>query len=169
MIAVLVVALLTYAAMRNDRNQYRAAAIVCVLWITTASSFVYYFGPYDEAVSLVGYYQYQAIYPLLQILCLSLIRGKLAACLMILFCVEIIFNCFAFWIEGQNLYTDTLYQSTIWAVFVVQMALMLSRTLTNGVHHQLCRFNMARNPAKAISASINGSDSGKGDTGEAQA
>jgi hypothetical protein len=103
---------------------------------------------YWPIVDVLGSYGYQSATPFIAILALSLIRDKLSTVLMCLFFMLILANGY-FWLqEGNGYQVQAIQQAIVWAVFIIEVALMLSPRLTNGIHGAIQRFNLARNIAK---------------------
>ena len=169
MTAFLVVSLLAFAALHNESNDGRMTSCIAVLWVTIASYVVYHAGPYNTLVESIGYYQYQAVIPLLSILILYFIRCKLAICLMLVYLIQILFGLSYFVFEGQGWYIYQQYQLTMWLLFGVQMALMFSARLTDNVYGGICRAKLAGVSAKAFIAPKHRADSAKRHSSENQA
>lgn len=165
-VGIVVIASLVVASIANGDVYGRMKVCSSILWVTAASYMIYYFGDYNEYVTAIGYYQYQSIFPLISISILHLIKDRLATLLMVLYLIEISINALSFWIEGQGLYIDNAYQLSMWGVFIVQMALMFSRRLTNGVYRGLFGYDMARSSPKANMAAGHHSYSPENHPGE---
>jgi hypothetical protein len=103
---------------------------------------------YWPIVDVLGSYGYQSATPLIAILALSFIRDKLASVLMYLFSMLILANIY-FWLqEGSGHQIQMIQQSIVWMVFIIEIALMLSPRLTNGIHGVVQRVSLARNIEK---------------------
>ena len=147
MIDILVISSLVAALFRNQDLEQRAIVCAIVLWITGMSYFMFHYGPYDQAIELLGYYQYQSAILLISISALYFVPGKLSTVLTAFFCVCILINGGAWWYEGHQI-LDESYQSVVWVLFAIQLSIMFSRSLTNGIYRAILRTNMARDPAE---------------------
>jgi len=159
MISILVITTLVAALFRNQDLEQRAIVCAIVLWLTGMSYFMLYHGPYDQAITLLGFYQYQSLPLLLSISALYFVPGKLSTVLTAFFCVCILINGGAWWYEGHQLLTDETYQYVVWALFAIQLLIMFSRSLTNGIYRAILRANLARDPTTIGSISNHRSDS----------
>ena len=147
--SIIVIAFIIIALVRAGDDDKRVFPIMTVMWMTTLSYLVYYFGSYDSYVEMLGYYAYHSIWLLTTIAILSFMRGKLAFCLMGLFCFEIVVNACYFLIEGAGIYADTFYQIMQWLLYSVEVSLLFSRRLTDGVYGVLCKNDLARDFAES--------------------
>lgn len=147
--AAIVISLLVVAVLRNTGDDDRTAACNTLLWIATPSYYIYGTGFYAEATSLIGFYDYQAIFPFLYICVLTKIKGKLSYCLMVMSMIEISVNIGAFLIEGHKEQASAAYLNIVWYIFIIEVALMLSRRVTNGFYKGVLRLKLAGLAAKA--------------------
>ena len=147
--SIIVIAFIIIVLVRAGVDDKRVFPIMTVMWMTTLSYLVYYFGSYDSYVEMLGYYAYHSIWLLTTIAILSFMRGKLAFCLMGLFCFEIVVNACYFLIEGAGIYADTFYQLMQWLLYGVEVSLLFSRRLTDGVYGVLCKNDLARDFAES--------------------
>ena len=148
-IGIFAVAFIIIALVRAGDDDKRVFPIITVMWMTTLSYLVYCFGSYNSCVETLGYYAYHSIWLLATIAVLSFMRGKLAFCLMGLFCFEIVVNACYFLIEGAGIYADTFYQIMQWLLYTAEVSLMFSRRLTDGVYGVLCKNDLARDFAES--------------------
>lgn len=146
MIDILVIITLVAALLRNQDLEQRAIVCAIVLWITAMSYYMFHYGPYDQAVELLGYYQYQSAILLISISALYFVPGKLSTVLTAFFCICILINGGAWWYEGHQL-LDDVYQNAVWVLFAIQLLIMFSRSLTNGIYRILLRTNLVTDPA----------------------
>jgi peptidoglycan/LPS O-acetylase OafA/YrhL len=147
--AVIVISLLVIAVLRNTGDDDRVAACNTLLWIATPSYYIYSTELYNTVTGYIGYFPYQAIFPLLYILVLSRIKCRLSTCLMAMCMIEISVNIGAFLIEGHKEEVSGTYLNIIWYIFIIEVALMLSRRVTNGVYRGVLRLKLAGLAAKA--------------------
>ena len=157
MTGFLVVASITYMALHNYYNPERLYVCLASLWLTSASYLFYQFGPYDQAVELMGYYQYQSITPFMCIICLSFISGRLSTLLMISSFACILANIGIFWLEGLGVNAWSLYQAVLWVILIVELVMMYSPRLTDVLHGSLHGSDMAGNHSKSEYLSGNSS------------
>ena len=153
MVGAIVIAAITYMCMRNSSDPSRLWPCVITLWITTASYMLYTVGAYDQTVALIGYYQYQSIAPLICVLALSLVKGRLATALMMTASFLIVANVIAFWTEGVGIYAWGAHQIVVWVILIVELALMHSPGLTNGLHRAIYRADTNRDHNKGLGVS----------------
>ena len=139
-----VILTLVIVSLRNGIETNRGLACIAALWSTVPGYFIYQSDWYFPIVDILGSYGYQSATPLLAIFALALIRDKLSTVLMCLFTVLIFANLYFFWLEGQNYQIQDIQQAFVWLVFFIEVALMLSQRLTNGIHGSLCKLDMAR-------------------------
>jgi hypothetical protein len=59
----------------------------------------------------------------------------------------ILANGYFWWQEGNDYHIQAMQQAFVWAVFTIEVALMLSPRLTNGIHGAIQRVNLASNIA----------------------
>jgi hypothetical protein len=148
LIPVFVILTLTLVTLRNGSDTPRGFACIAVLWSTVPGYLIYDSSWYWPIVDVLGSYGYQSATPLLAIIALSFIRDKLASVLMYLFSMLILANIYFWWQEGNSHQVQNVQQSVVWTVLVVEVVLMLSPRLTNGIHGVIQRINFARNIAK---------------------
>ena len=168
MIGFLIVAALVFMSGHNITNARRLYPCLITLWLTIASYMFYEFGPYDRVVEIIGYYQLQAITPLICLLLLSRIPGKLATVLMITSFVSIVSSLLAFWLEGYGMYTWVQFQAVAWILLAVELAVMLSPRLTSGVYRAVRGVKLAGDSSKGWYARDSLAYSAKGSSSEAQ-
>jgi hypothetical protein len=104
---------------------------------------------YYPIVEAIGSYGYQSLTPLLAIIVLSFIHDKLSTILMSLFTMLILANCYFWWQEGNGNQVQHIQQGFVWTVFAIEVLLMLSPRLTDGIHGIVHRAIAARNIATA--------------------
>jgi hypothetical protein len=147
LIPFFVILTLTLVTLRNGSDTPRGFACIAVLWTTVPGYLIYDSNWYWLIADVLGSYGYQSATPLLAIVVLSRIRDKLSTVLMCLFSMLILANGY-FWLqEGNSYQVQATQQVIVWAVFIIEVALMLSPRLTNGIHGAIQRFNLARNLA----------------------
>jgi hypothetical protein len=141
-IDALTIALLMYCVVINE-NPLRYRAAYCSLVVLAASKGIFYFGPYDWLVGVFGEHVYFSICEAVFILLLVFRAAKLAILLMGLGILAIIVNAIAYWVD---LYVDatTLFEVLMWVLFAAQLALLLSKRLTNGVYGSLASISLVR-------------------------
>ena len=166
-IAFLVILTLVLVALRNGCETKRGTACIAVLWTTAPGYFIYPTDLYFTLVDALGSYGYQSATPLLAICALACIKDKLSTVLMSLFTVVIFANIYFFWLEGQGHQIQDIQQTFVWSVFVVEVALMLSPRLTNGIHRVVQGFIRPRNAATHGIAGISGIGGVESDASEA--
>jgi hypothetical protein len=142
-----VISLLVLISLRNGIETNRGISCVAVLWCTVPGYLIYQSEYYFPIVDMLGSYGYQSATPLLAICALACIRDKLSTVLMCLFTVLIFANGYFFWLEGQNYQIQDAHQAFVWSVFFIEVTLMLSPRLTNGIHRAIQRFVRDRDPA----------------------
>jgi hypothetical protein len=145
LIPFFVILTLTLVTLRNGSDTPRGFACIAVLWSTVPGYLIYDSNWYWPIVDVLGSYGYQSATPLLAIVALSFIRDKLASVLMYLFSMLILSNIYFWWQEGNGHQIQIIQQSIVWMVFVIEVLLMLSPRLTNGIHGVVQRINLARN------------------------
>ncbi len=143
--AQIVITILVILSIINSYDTKRGLVIIAVLWSTVPGYFVFETDLYFWMVDIFGDYGYQSLTPLLAICTLSFIRCKLSTVLMCLFSMLILANCWFWWLEGFGHEVYEAQQSVVWAVFVVEVVMMLSKRLTDGVHGGLFRDRLAAN------------------------
>jgi hypothetical protein len=147
--AVIVISLLVASVLKNTCDDDRAAACNTLLWIATPSYYIYGTDFYYAAINSIDFFVYQSIFPFLYIIVLSKIKGRLATCLMVMSMIEISVNIGAFLIEGHRDEASGTYVNIVWYIFIVEVALMLSRRITDGVYSGVLRLKLAGVAAKA--------------------
>ncbi len=149
----IVITILVLVTLINSHDTKRGLATIAVLWSTVPGYFIYGSDLYPPLVDIFGDYGYQSLTPLLAIFTLSYIRSRLSTVLMTLFSMLILANAWFWWLEGFGHEVYEAQQGIVWAVFVIEVVLMLSKRLTNGVHGSLCRINLAGNtPAPNVAS-----------------
>ena len=159
--AFLVTLVLVLIAIRNGVETDRGIICVAVLWCTWPGYLIYHTELYFEVVDIIGSYAFQCLTPLLAVFILSFMRDKLSTVLMLLFTVLILANGYFFWLEGIGYQVQKVQQAFVWFVFFIEVALMLSQRLTNGIHGAVQRLVIAGGVAKNWSS---GDDSHAGST-----
>lgn len=132
---VLMIAALMYCVTRNE-NPLRFYVAHCVLVVMSVNVGLYYTDFYNAAVGLVGFYVYQSLFELGLILMLALRPSKLGV-LMIGVSISAIFvNILSYWID---FYGDStvFFEVCMYSLLLIQIALLLSRRLTNGIYGSL--------------------------------
>lgn len=165
----LIISLLILITLRNGFETKRGLACIAVLWTTVPGYMLYNTELYFPIADTIGSYGYQSVTPVLSICALAFIRDKLSTVLMCLFCVLILGNIYFFWLEGQGYQIQNAHQSMVWAVFFIEVALMLSLRLTNGIHRAVQRFIDRGDPATDYGIGNVGSHLSKDNTGETSA
>jgi hypothetical protein len=146
MIGLMIIGVLVFLTGHNITSSRRFYPCLITLWLAIVSYTFYEFGPYDQAVELIGYYQVQTVIPLICVLLLSRIPGKLATVLMITSFISIVSSLLAFWLEGHGMYTWVQFQAVAWILLAVELAVMLSPRLTSGVYRAVRGVKLARDP-----------------------
>lgn len=147
LIPFFVILTLVIITLRNGSETPRGFVCIAVLWSTLPGYLIYESDLYFPIVDALGSYGYQSATPFIAILALSFIRDKLSTVLMCLFSMLILVNGY-FWLqEGNGHHVQAIQQAIVWSVFIIEVALMLSPRLTNGIHGAIQRFNLARNLA----------------------
>lgn len=141
---MLVLSLVTILQQEEDRKW----ACVTILWVSGVSFGVYNSSLYDILVELIGYFAYISLTPLASIAILYMVKGRLCTVLMYLFFIQISVNITAWVVEGFGNNLTTQYDMTVTVLFVVEVALMYSRGVTDGIHRILCRHDPATSTAK---------------------
>ena len=142
---MIVITILVILSIINSYDTKRGLVIIAVLWSTVPGYFIFETDLYWWALDIFGDYGYQSLTPLLAICTLSFIRCKLSTVLMCLFSMLILANCWFWWLEGFGHEVYEAQQSIVWAVFVVEVVLMLSKRLTNGIHGGIFSDRLAAN------------------------
>ena len=143
---------LALASILNGYETRRAYACMAVLWVSVASTALYESTLYFPLADTLGYYGYQSLTPLLSICILANIKCRLSSCLMVLFCILISGNIIAWYAEGLGINVEAFYQQAVWAIFIIELALMLSKRLTNVVHGVVHRSRLDRDTTAPIVA-----------------
>ena len=131
----IVITILVLVTLYNGHESQTGKASIAVLWCTIPIYFVYGSeSNYTWMVDVFGIYGVESLTPLLAICTLSFIRCKLSTILMCLFSMLILANCWLWWLEGFGHEIYEAQQSIVWGVFILEVALMLSKRLTNGLH-----------------------------------
>jgi hypothetical protein len=143
---------LAFASVQNGYESKRGLACMAVLWVTAASIIAYHSELYFTLENIFGLYGYLSLAPIISICILAKIKCRLSTCLMVLFCVLISVNIIAWYVEGLGVVVEVFHERVVWVLFVVQMLLMLSRKLTDGVHRVICRPSVARDTSAPIVA-----------------
>ncbi len=138
------IALLVCGVLANTGDDDREKACNVLLWIAAPSCFFYGSDLYYDLTESIDFYIYQSLFPLAYILVLSQIKGRLSACLMIMSLVEISVNISAYIIEGHRDEVSSSYINLVWCILLIEVALMLSRSVTNGFYDIALRLKLAR-------------------------
>ena len=142
----IVITILVLVTLYNGHESQIGKASIAVLWCSIPIYFVYGFeSNYSWMVDAFGIYGVESLTPLLAICFLSFIRCKLSTVLMCLFSVLILANCWFWWLEGFGHEIYEAQQSMVWAVFILEVVLMLRKRLTNGLHGGIFRDRLAAN------------------------
>ena len=145
LIPFFVILTLVLVTIWNGSDTPRGLSCIVVLWATAPGYFIYETELYYPIVEYLGSYGYQSATPLLAIIILSFIRDKLSTVLMCLFSMLILANGYFWWQEGNGHQIQEIQQAVVWIVFAIEVALMLSPRLTNGIHGVIQRFSVAGN------------------------
>ena len=141
-----VITSLVLVSIYNGHESQTGKASIAVLWCTVPIYFVYDSeSTYSWMIDVFGIYGVESLTPLLAISVLSFIRCKLSTILMCLFSMLILANCWFWWLEGFGHEIYEAQQSMVWGVFILEVVLMLSKRLTNGVHGGLLSDRLAAN------------------------
>lgn len=143
---------LAFASVQNGCESNRGLTCMAVLWVTGLSITTYHSQFYFTLESIFGYYGYLSLAPIISICILAKIKCRLSTLLMVLFCVLISVNIIAWYVEGLGVVVEAFRDRVVWVLFVVQMLLMLSRKLTDGVHRVICGPSVARDTSAPIVA-----------------
>lgn len=143
--AFTVILTLVAITLHNGSDTPRGHVCIAVLWCTVPGYLIYDSDWYYYLRDMLGSYGYQSATPFLAILILSLIRDKLSTILICLFSMLILTNGVFWYLEGNGYHIQTTQQAILWSVFIIEVALMLSPRLTNGIHGVVQRINVARN------------------------
>jgi hypothetical protein len=165
---ILTLVIVTFCSWRVSGLESRTWACIAVFLSTLPGYLIYETQWYFPIVDALGSYGYQSATPLLAIVALSFIRDKLASVLMCLFSMLILANGYFWMQEGNAQQIQAIQQAIVWAVFIIEIALMLSPRLTNGIHRAIQRFNLARNIAKIGYSRNHRSHSSKANIGKNQ-
>ncbi len=143
---LIVIGTLVLVTLYNGHDTERGKACIAVLWWSVPMYWIYDTESiYTAMVDTFGVYGVESL-PLLFAICtLSFIRCKLSTVLMTLFSMLILANCWFWWLEGFGHEVYEAQQSIVWAVFVIEVVMMLSKRLTDGVHGGLYRDRLAAN------------------------
>ena len=142
LIPFFVILTLVLVTIWNGSDTPRGLSCIVVLWATAPGYFIYETELYYPIVEYLGSYGYQSATPLLAIITLSFIRDKLNTVLMCLFSMLILANGYFWWQEGNGHQIQEIQQAVVWIVFAIEVALMLSPRLTNGIHGVIQRFDV---------------------------
>jgi hypothetical protein len=131
----LMIAALMYCVTRNE-NPLRFYAAYCVLVVMAVNVGLFYTSFYNAEVGLLGFHVYQSLFELGLILLLALRPSKLGI-LMIGVSISAIFvNIFSYWIDFYGDST-TFFEVCMYSLLLIQIALLLSRRLTDGTYRTL--------------------------------
>ena len=120
---VSVLVTLTLLTLFNIRDVNRFLTCLFVLLVTSLSYQLYYLDTYYALEGLLGYYGFQSLPPILSIIILILVYGRLSTCLMALYAANILLNVMFFWLEGIGLPVDNAYLICGFVTYAVQCAL----------------------------------------------
>jgi len=144
MTGVIVLCILSIAALYNWRDNQRLIAIAVVSCVTIAEYAVYYLLPYAAIVETTGYYEEQTVWSLAVISILYLVRGKLAFCLMALHLAHMAILATYFTYESMAIEPWPPFLHLQWLIFAVQMALLFSRRFTDATCRYLTESRLGR-------------------------
>jgi len=159
---------LAFVSVRNGYESNRGLTCMAVLWVTVASITAYHSRFYFFLEDIFGYYGFLSLAPIISICILAKIKCRLSTLLMVLFCVLISVNIIAWYVEGLGLVVEAFHERVVWVLFVVQMLLMLSGKLTDGVHGVICGHDVAGDTSAPIVAFEHLDYSAQSNTSEAK-
>ena len=148
---LLILMAMVYVALCCRYDKQRLYPVMISLSVSIVSYSMYYWGPYNWAISKAGYFIYQSIFPLLCFVALRRIKGPLSTLLMITAFTLILVNFTALCLVGGGLYNWGDYQFAVWVILLVELALMYSPRLTNGCYGGLCEFKLGRDYTEGYS------------------
>lgn len=131
----LMIASLMYCVTRNE-NPLRFWVAYCVLIVMVVNIGLFYTSFYNAAVGVLGFHVYQSLFELGLILLLALRPSKLGILMIGLSISAIFVNILSYWID---FYGDStvFFEVCMYSLLLIQIALLLSRRLTNGIYGSL--------------------------------
>jgi hypothetical protein len=137
-----IIAAFMFCVTRNE-NPLRFHVAYCVLVVMAVNVGLFYTSFYNAAVGLLGFHVYQSVFELGLILLLALKPSKLGI-LMIGVSISAIFvNIASYWID---FYGDStmFFEVCMYSLLLIQIALLLSRRLTDGLYGSLAGLSVFR-------------------------
>jgi hypothetical protein len=97
---------------------------------------LFYTSFYNAAVGVLGFHVYQSLFELGLILLLALRPSKLGLLMIGLSFLAIVVNAMSYWV---GLYGDStlMFEVLMYGLLMIQIALLLSKRLTNGIYSSL--------------------------------
>jgi hypothetical protein len=110
---------------------------------------VFYTSWYDPLVKYFGLHVYLSLYNVVFIALLAYRPSKLGFLMIGVSILAIGFNALSYWVD-LNGDSTVMFEVLMGCLFVVQVALLLSKRLTNGVYGSLTSLNLVRRLLDAI-------------------
>jgi hypothetical protein len=130
-----IMAAFMYCVTRNE-NPLRFWVAYCVFVVMAVNVGLFYTAFYNAAVGILGFHVYQSLFELGLILLLALKPSKLGLLMIGLSILAIFVNAASYWV---GLYVDStlMFEVLMYGLLMIQIALLLSKRLTNGIYRSL--------------------------------
>jgi hypothetical protein len=135
LVDAVIIAAFMYCVTRNG-SPLRFYVAYCVLVVMAVNIGLFYTDLYNAAVGLLGFHVYQSLFELGLILLLALRPSRLGILMIGLSISAIFVNIISYWID---FYGDStvFFEVCMYSLLLIQIALLLSRRLTDGIYGSL--------------------------------
>jgi hypothetical protein len=126
---------LMYCVVVNN-NPERHYAAYCVFVVMSVSALLFETTIYNAAVAVFGLHVYLSLFETVLVLMLALRPSKLGYLMIGLSILAMVVNVMAYWV---GLYADStlMFEVLMYGLLMIQIALLLSKRLTNGIYRSL--------------------------------
>jgi hypothetical protein len=130
-----ILSILAFCVVRNE-NPLRFWVAYSLLIVMAVNIGLFYTSFFEAAVEALGFHVYQSLYHVAFIALLALRPSKLAFLMIGVSILAIFVNMLSYWVDISGDST-VMFVVLMWGLFAVQVALLLSKRLTNGVYGSL--------------------------------
>lgn len=131
---------LAFCVVRNE-DPLRFWVAYCVFSVMAVNILVFYTSFYDAAVGVLGFHVYQSLFECLLALMIAIRPSKLGVLMIGVSILAIFVNALAYWVDliGDSV---LMFEVLMWGLFALQVALLLSKRLTNGIYRSLTSISL---------------------------
>jgi hypothetical protein len=137
----LILSVLAYCVTCNKSDRLYVA--LCVFWLMVASALFFETPAYNSAVGFFGIHVYNSLLEMVLVLLLALRASKLGVMMIGVGTLAVFINVLSYWV---GLYGDStvFFEVCMYPLLLIQIALLLSRRLTDGLHEYIAGFSVFR-------------------------